>query len=207
MNPAIQTLPRGRIKEAVAVLTRAFMHDPIFSHYFPNSIDRARVFTILFNDIIRANLISGHVYCALEGDTMTGAAIWRPPHAEAPTLRQRLHSASAAWRLRRISKSAAAELAAGFGVLETLHPKRPHWHLMFIGVDSSSRMKRIGSHLMAPVLALADERRELCYLETPFRETHHFYRRLGFEIGATCNPFRDAPTIWLMSRGLGPTML
>lgn len=203
MPAAVQPLPRGKIKEAVATLTRAFAHDPIFNHYFPDSGDRARVFTVFFNDVIRANLGSGHVYCALDGDRMIGAAVWHPPGAGAPRFRDRLRSAVAAWQVRQVSKGAAINLFAGFETLEALHPQRSHWHLMFIGVDKSSRMQHAGSHLMAPVLSLADKRGEVCYLETPFPDTHAFYQRLGFKITLTCNPFPCAPTIWTMTREPG----
>ena len=44
MQPSIVILPEKRVDAAVAVLTSAFLPDPIFSFYFPESeIGRAHV--------------------------------------------------------------------------------------------------------------------------------------------------------------------
>jgi ribosomal protein S18 acetylase RimI-like enzyme len=200
MDLSVQLLPRKRVREAVAVLTKAFAEDPIFNHYFPDGDERSRVFRLFFTDLIRTNLRLGHVYCALAGQRMIGAAVWHPPGAPGPSIKDRVRSAITGWRVARISKQAAEDLFAGFAELETLHPERPHWHLLFIGVDKAARTKHVGSDLLKPVLSLADKRGQLCYLETPFPETHQFYRRSGFQITGTSHPFRGAPTIWIMSR-------
>jgi hypothetical protein len=54
-----------------------------------------------------------------------------------------------------------------------------------------------------PVLQQADAAHALCYLETPFRQTHVFYQRLGFQITSESHPFRGAPPLWTMLRQPG----
>jgi len=206
LGALIRPLPQNRIRDAIAVLSNAFVDDPIFNHFFPDPNDRSRVFALFFNDLIRANLRFGHVYCALDGENIIGAAVWRPPEAGEPSRIDRIRSQRTGRRIGRISNNAAAEVFAGFAQLEACHPSRPHWYLMFIGVERQCRAMHVGSSLMRPVLSLADRKREPCYLETPFPETRAFYQKQGFEMTRTSHPFRGAPAIWAMTRepGTGP---
>ena len=81
-----------------------------------------------------------------------------------------------------------------------MHPEEPHWYLAFVGVDPALQRTGVGSRLLAPVQALADHDGLPCYLETPFPETHAFYRRLGFEVATLTQPFAGAPGLWTMVR-------
>ena len=87
--------------------------------------------------------------------------------------------------------------------MESLHPEEPHWYLAFVGVDPAAQRSGVGSRLLSPVLAQADAAGRLCYLETPFPETHQFYRRHGFELGKAARPFQGAPGLWTMLRNPG----
>lgn len=200
MQPTIDMLPPQRADEAVAVLTAAFMPDPIFSFYFPEATRRARVFGAFFNDVIASHLRFGHVYAALLDGAIVGAAVWRPPGADEPTELDRARADAAERVVREIDNAAAEALFGGFAALEAGHPAEPHWYLFFSGITPASQGRGFGSLLLAPVLKLADESRKLCYLETPFPRTHIFYRRLGYEITYTGNPFVGAPTLWAMTR-------
>jgi len=81
-----------------------------------------------------------------------------------------------------------------------LHPVVPHWYLAFVGIDTKLQGRGIGRKLMAPVLNRADREGTLCYLETPFVETHDFYRALGFDLRPKAKPFKGAPGLWPMER-------
>jgi GNAT superfamily N-acetyltransferase len=102
--------------------------------------------------------------------------------------------------VRALYPRAARELFDGFANLERLHPSMPHWYLMFVGIDVGLQSQGLGSRLLAPVLQRADSAGTLCYLETPFRRTHAFYERLGFELTSESHPFRGAPSLWTMIR-------
>ena len=91
-------------------------------------------------------------------------------------------------------------LYQGFDNTVRLHPNQQHWYLLFIGVHPDSQGLGIGRKLMQPVLKLADERGELCYLETPFPETHEFYRSQGYDLRPPSYPFKGAPQLWTMVR-------
>ena len=199
-EPTVSRLPARFIREAVTVLRDAFQQDPIFEFHFPDSVLRARALEAFFDDVIRAHMRFRHVYAAMSGDRLVGAAVWRPPHATADTWRDRLRAFITRCRLMMLSKDAARKLLRGFAALEATHPRVPHWYLFFIGLDPALRGHGIGAWLMAPVLKAADATCSLCYLETPFPQTIEFYRKLGYEVTSEPRPFPGAPQLWAMTR-------
>jgi GNAT superfamily N-acetyltransferase len=200
VQPSIVPLPPDRVRQAVRVLSTAFAADPIFSHYFPDAAQHSVVLGAFFDDIVRSHLRFGHVYAALLDGSLVGAALWRPPDARLPTARDRQREMATERRVRAVDPIAADALFAGFAATLRDHPAEPHWYLFFTGIEPALQGRGLGSLLLAPVLAIADRSRTLCYLETPFPRTHEFYRRLGFEMTQAGRPFSGAPTLWTMTR-------
>jgi GNAT superfamily N-acetyltransferase len=196
----IGILPRRLSGRAVGVLARAFDQDPILTHYLGQVPRRAFAYQMFFTDIVRSALPLGHVYAATANTRLLGVAVWKPPNAPPDSFRTRATSALRAFVVRSLYPRAGRELFAGFANLESLHPSVPHWYLMFVGIDVGLQSQGLGSRLLTPVLQLADAARTLCYLETPFRRTHAFYQRLGFEVASESHPFRGAPPLWTMVR-------
>lgn len=203
-EPSITHLPASRIGEAVIVLRDAFLDDPIFGFHFPDPILRAKVLQIFFDGIVRTHFRFGQIYAATQGSEIVGASVWRPPNAMADTLRDQLRNAFMRFRLMARSPKATNKLMRGFRALEATHPGGPYWYLFFIGIDSRFRGRGVGTQLMAPVLKIADATRCLCYLETPFSNTHAFYRGLGYEISSELLPFPGATQLWAMTRRPSP---
>ena len=200
MTTVVSPLPVERIGDAVALLQRTFMHDPIFCHFFPDPASRSSVFTAFFGMIVNTHIQFGHVYRAERDGAIIGAAVWRPPDAGDPTEQDRELENEALKNVRAIDPIASDRLTAGFGRLQAGHPADPHWYLFFVGVAPSCRGQRVGEQLLTPVLHAADAAGTLCYLETPFPRTHAFYQRLGFKMRSEENPFTGAPPVWTMIR-------
>lgn len=196
----ITRLPAERVTEAVGVLSRAFAEDPVLTFYLNEPSRRTRAYRAFFGNVIRAHLRFGHVYAGMIDDYVAGAAVWRPPEAGAPTLRDRLRTFTAELTVRALFPRTADGLFRGFDATKVLHPNEPHWYLLFVGIDTDLQGKGIGAGLLGPVLELADGTGTLCYLETPFPRTHAFYRRLGFQIASESHPFVGAPSLWTMIR-------
>jgi GNAT superfamily N-acetyltransferase len=77
--------------------------------------------------------------------------------------------------------------------VECLHPKYPHWNLETLGIRHDAQGRGIGTRLMAPGLARADQAGLPCYLTTAKRENLAFYERFGFEVWTTrCRWFLTA---------------
>src|SRR5215469_15027919 len=103
MELRVGRLGADSVSAAVSVLCQAFAADPVFSHYFPNRLDRDRVFNLIFSDLIAANKRFGSVYAAHEGSELSAAAIWRAPHATT-SLRDRARSSIAQHQIRHVSR-------------------------------------------------------------------------------------------------------
>ena len=200
MTVLVAPLSAARIGQAVEILRRAFMPDPIFSHFFPDPSQRSSVFAAFFGMVVQTHIRFGHVYGAEQDGALVGAAVWRPPDADGPTEHDQALEQVAIAEVRATDVAACDALMAGFGLLEAGHPGEPHWYLFFVGVDPRRQGQRIGEQLLAPVLRAADAAGNPCYLETPFPRTHAFYRRLGFHMRSEGHPFAGAPTLWTMLR-------
>jgi GNAT superfamily N-acetyltransferase len=196
----IGLLPSRHVDAAIGLLAAAFQDDPIFCFHFPNPQLRRKVLELFFGDVVRAHLRINHVHAAFAGASLIGAAVWRPPNAVVTGWSFRLRSLITRCRLLTRSPRAGKKLLQGFARLEATHPDTPHWYLFFIGIDRRRRGHGLGARLMAPVLQAADAGRMPCYLETPFRQTLPFYRKLGYEVIGEPRPFPGAPQLWAMKR-------
>jgi len=200
MEIQIAPIAGNEIDEAIAVLTCAFMPDPIFSYFFPRPLDRAGVFAACFRAAVVVHRRFGHVYVAKHAGVVVGTAVWRSPDAGEPSAEDMALEHRAAEAVAAIDPAAAAGLLGGFKTIAAQHPAQPHWYLFFVGLDPALQGRGIGRRLLAPVLDAADASATPCYLETPFARTHAFYRGLGFDIASEGHPFVDAPTVWTMLR-------
>jgi GNAT superfamily N-acetyltransferase len=142
----------------------------------------------------------GHLY-AVHRDGLAAVAAWIPP-GRGPVTDWRTHATAGIVRL--LYPHRARTLYAGFAGMAELHPQGPHWHLAFVGVDPRFQGAGLGADVLGPVLERADADGTLCYLETPFRRTHAFYGRLGFELTRELSPeespFGAPAPVWTMTR-------
>ena len=196
----VASLPENSIREAGRLLARAFVADPVITHFLGGRNRRRVAFPAFFRAIILENVDSGYVFGAWQQTHLVGVAVWTPPRAAPPTAAKRFGTLVDRAVVRALFPWRSSKLYSGFAATAPLHPKEPHWYLAFVGVEPNQQAKGIGRHLLAPVLALADQNRTVCYLETPFPATHDFYRRSGFLLKGEHRPFRDAPPIWTMMR-------
>jgi ribosomal protein S18 acetylase RimI-like enzyme len=197
MNVEVGPLPRRRVRAASRLLTAAFADDGILSRFLPGRRGQVAI-PAFFAAILDEHLQT--TYAASAGRELVGVAAWAPPDAQPTSFAARLRPRSRLLLVRALFPQSSQQLFAGFRELERLHPSEEHWYLAFAGVDPSRQGEGIGDSLLRPVLAQADRDGVFCYLETPFPRTHAFYRRLGFEIISTEQPFVDARPLDIMIR-------
>ena len=198
-QPPVGHLQLRDVPSAVGVLVRAFAADPILTHFFIGA-RRAVAYRLLFGDLVLSHLARGQAYALRANGRLVAVALWSSPGPAEIALLERIRAGVFARALEIVCPRAARDLSAGFEKLSHMHPPEPHWYLAFVGVEPGHQGMGLGARLLAPVLAAADERQELCYLETPFPRTHAFYRRLGFETTGEHRPFAGAPPIWTLVR-------
>lgn len=197
---SVMRLPFEQIPGAARLLSRAFAEDPVLTYYLNDARRREVAYPAFFRASLSENWESGFVYGAHLGGKLVGVAVWAPPEGSVASAKferraKRNHAIVAAQFPQQIPA-----MQRGYEAIQKLHPQVPHWYLLFVGIDPSVQSEGIGSKLLAPVLRIADRRREICYLETPFPETHRFYGRQGFELKPPSYPFRGAAKVWTMVR-------
>ena len=199
-------LPGERLGEAAGLLARCFHANPNFTDLFPNDRARARALPRMFAAGLQDALGFGHVYAAVRksgnaaGEELAGVAAWLPP-GEFPLsatrqLRALPHMAGV---LAAAPRSARRLLRYTAGIAK-LHPARPYWYLEMIGVDPSARGLGVGTRLLEPVLDLADETEQPCYLETMTERNVDWYRGLGFKVREEARFVHGGPPNWTMIR-------
>jgi ribosomal protein S18 acetylase RimI-like enzyme len=85
-------------------------------------------------------------------------------------------------------------------LIETKHPRQPHWYLATLGTAVDLQGKGVGSALMAPVTEHCDKEGLPAYLESSKERNVPFYRRHGFEVVKEVRLPNDGPLIWTMWR-------
>lgn len=197
----IVRMRRDQFAATRQMLTRAFLDYPLMIFANDQLERRRRGVTTLYGAIVRDTLRHGevHVSAGLEG-----ACCWLPPGVRLPSFAREV-------------RSGMLGLPLGFGwagfqrlvdfdhVQRRLHEQYatgPHWFLATIGVDPAHQGRGIGSALMAPVLARADEQRVPCYLETHTTGNVRLYERHGFRVMEHIENPTSVP-LWAMLRSPG----
>jgi GNAT superfamily N-acetyltransferase len=197
---AILLAPAYR-RRAGAVLTRAFMDDPIYSFLFPDPIRRARYTSRMWNALVHTALVCGKVYTTPSFD---GVACWIAPGNADLTFVQALRTGFALpLAVGRFPPKARKQMLRGIGVFERerrrLNPKA-YWYLQALGVEPARQGRGVGAGLLAPILSIASEQGLPCYLETETEGNVTFYGKQGFRVLSTLE-FPDSPLrLWTMSR-------
>jgi GNAT superfamily N-acetyltransferase len=127
-------------------------------------------------------------------DAAVGAAVWLLP-VETP-----VHNAEA----KAKAEFLAAALGANGGdayrsIIEFMRPRalaavaESVWYLSIVGVAPAAQGRGIGTRLIEPTLAEADEACVECYLETFDQQNLSFYQRIGFSaVGSHAEPVTGA---------------
>ena len=191
----VAPMPRKHVRAAGRLLAAAFDRDPVIGHFMPRSAKRRMVLPGFFRSTIEEALPLGHVYELVESSILLGAAVWFPPAVSGAANAAPWRARTALIPARLAYRHQLSRLLSGFERLGDHHPDQPHWYLAFVGVSPTRQSHGFGAHLLAPVLEQADAADQLCYLETPFPQTHAFYDRLGFQRVDELRVFDDAPPV------------
>ena len=194
----IARMQRRQFATVREMLARAFLEYPLMQYVNPELTRRRRGVITLYGGIVRDTLRHGevHVSAGLEG-----ACCWLPPGVGLPTFAREVRSGMLALPLG-FGWAGFQRLVDFDKVQLQLHEKYavgPHWFLATIGVDPAHQGRGIGSALMAPVLARADQERMPCYLETHTTANVRLYERHGFRVMEHLENPTSVP-LWAMLR-------
>jgi ribosomal protein S18 acetylase RimI-like enzyme len=194
-------LPEDRLYEAADVLTRSFLANPNFVDLFPDEEARARALPHVQRACLRDALGMGRVYAASRGGELLGVAAWLPPGGFPLSPRRQFRAVPDMVRVLAAAPRSFGRLLRFTDGVTKLHPAQPYWYLEAVGVEPAAQGMGIGTLLLEPVLAGADEAGQLCYLETMTERNVAWYRRLGFEVRSAGVSFTPGgPANWTMIR-------
>lgn len=174
-------LEAQHVKQACAVLARAFHDDPMMQYLIADDARRARLLPSFFGIAVR--------YCLRYGEGFTtsdveGVACWLPPGDTIPTfgrlLRVAMHGAPLGFGWSGLRRYSVAE-----DYIDAIHKRLmpgAHWYLWVLGVELACQGQGIGSLLMQPALARTDAQGLPCYLETENAVNVAFYEKRGFRV-------------------------
>jgi len=173
----------------------AFLDDPVWLHL----LGRHRATVVRAGRALGA-LSMAHIAddCSTITTDGAAAAIWAPPKRYRITPRQFLPYLPAA--VRGLGPGGMARLISMSDV-EKLHPREPHYYLAVLGTHPDHQGRGLGSAVLAPTMAKADEDGVACYLESSKESNVAFYARHGFEVTGTHDIAEGkGPRLWLMWR-------
>ena len=174
-------------KLGTAVLSRAFLGDPLYRYIFPDNDERSLVLSRLFGAVVGYSLKFGLVHSTA---SVEGVACWLSPGNTKVTFWRMFRTGMAFQRaVGRIQADARGQLLDALAYTDGIHKRLlagnymdSHWYLWALGVDPEYQGRGIGGKLIQPVLILSDRSGNPCYLETFNERNVAFYERWGFEV-------------------------
>ena len=168
-------------KQASEVMGKAFLNDPLWKYLVPDETRRALVASLSMNILVRYSFLYGKIYTT---PTLDGVACWLPPGETTPSFSRlvRIGIRSAPFQLGWTGFRRYLAIENFCGKVHKSIVPGTHWYLWGLGVKPSRQGLGIGGMLMQPVLALADNDRLTCYLETMNEKNVPFYEKYGFRV-------------------------
>lgn len=194
MSPRAVPLAPELVRGAADAIAAGFMDNEIWVWLLPGDWQRRRLLPRHYRAMLRrVHMRRGATWTT---PATEGAAIWFPPGTLTLTRRERLAEIvsllpEAVPNIRRIARWE--------GLIARHHPREPHWYLETLSVAPASQRSGIGTALIEPGLARADDDGLPAFLETQRQSNIPFYRRFGFELTDEIS-LPDSPPLWLMWR-------
>jgi GNAT superfamily N-acetyltransferase len=172
-QPTIRLVQHGDVARAVSVQVTAFSADPIMRWLWPEPREYLRHFPDLVHGFGGGAFAHGAAHVA---DAFLGGTLWLSPGVTPDEeALERLTNET-------IPEPARSEVLSILEQMGAAHPKEPHWHLAFIGVDPAHQGRGIGAALLRSTLARVDEQHLAAYRESSNPANVSFYRRHGFDV-------------------------
>jgi ribosomal protein S18 acetylase RimI-like enzyme len=182
LNIAVETITPRHAGAAGDVLTASHERYPAFRYLFPDPEVRRRVLGPFMTATARDAARQGHALGAFDGGALVGVALWMPPGTFPLSAARKARMAPALLRTMLAAGSAFWAFARAGSELENDHPPETAWYLEALGVHPRAQRRGVGSQLVTPVLAIADESGRPCHLHTSDPSNVDYYRRFGFEV-------------------------
>jgi GNAT superfamily N-acetyltransferase len=192
--PEVHLVRPEDVPAAAASLVRAFYDDPMLIYMFPDSRTRGRALHRFF--ILQLRQSSKKRLLAYTTEDCRSTALWMPPRTGPPGVREVIAQVPMFLIMgRRVG--AALQLVQ---LVESHHPKAPHYYLGGLGTDPQWQWRGLGSAVLGPVLEICDREGLPAYLESSKESNVAFYERHRFEVTDEVSVPDGSVRLWLMWR-------
>jgi GNAT superfamily N-acetyltransferase len=184
----------GDIRPLARSLAKAFGDDPVMEWLFGEDARRREArLRRFFGHEAKRHRKHGEV---LTSEGCEGAAFWDPPDLWHTSL---LDLVRAVPVVAPALGSRLPRTLRGLKMIETAHPRAPHWYLAVLGTEPAAQGKGIGASLLEPILGRCDREGMGAYLESSKEKNILYYQRFGFAVtGEITLP--GGPNLWPMWR-------
>jgi len=172
-DPTVRRIEGTEVSRAIDTLTMAFAADPTMRWLWPES----DVYLRSFPRLVAA--FGGRAFQhagAHADDGFGGVALWLPPGVTPDG------DAVVALFRETVPQPRLDDALGMLDAMEEHTPEDAHWHLAFIGVDTSRQGEGLGGHVMREGVGMCDEEGVPGYLESSNPGNIPFYQRHGYEI-------------------------
>ncbi|MHA2399883.1 MAG: GNAT family N-acetyltransferase [Promethearchaeota archaeon] len=180
----LSQINRNQIKSAAKVLARAFLNDPLYIAYFPDSSKRIEQNYHLMKNSILYCMKYGEIF--ITSPKLEGVALWQLNEP-----RKKKQDDPFKLFLNWINFSLAIALGKDLETVQSIYsythsihyelvPSR-HWYFFILGVDPHFQGKGYASRLIKPMLARIDKDHLPCYLDTNNEQNIDLYQHFGFK--------------------------
>jgi ribosomal protein S18 acetylase RimI-like enzyme len=172
-EPMVRAVDRREAARATSVQMMAFSADPVMRWLWPEPDAYVQHFPTFVRGF--GGRAFAHDAAHVTADFM-GGSLWLPPSVgtDDETL-QKLFDET-------LPEAKRSAILAMLDIFETVHPKEPHWHLCFLGVDPTRQCQGLGAALLRHALAPIDAQHQYAYLESSNPANIALYQRHGFEV-------------------------
>jgi GNAT superfamily N-acetyltransferase len=177
----VQTTTRKTYRQAVKVLARAFLGEPVTGAVYRGltTTQKEKNLTADFTGELAVCLRRGEPLEVLVNGAVRAAAVIYPPGAlPLPRLDQWYIWWSSIWGHARYD---LRKWAYWLEETEKLRPKHPHYYLEYMGVEPAFQGRGLGSFLLEDLTRRADQAGAGSYLETATPRNMSLYQRFGFQ--------------------------
>ncbi len=197
----VALLAEAQVEDAIAVLARAFLDDPLWSWIEPDRAGREAALRRFMGVSVRSGLVFGETYTT--PDAVLGVACWEPPHVSASDPGPGVAPSGGIDAPRYVGDNALRRFQAMSDYQKSFRRRdmtMPFWYLALLGVEPAAQRSGVATTLIAPVLARADAAGQPCYLETEREANVGYYARHGFEVLQSGQNPLAGPPFWTMMR-------
>ncbi len=195
----VETLDKARYGKASHVVGRAFFDYPLMTYAMPHVHRRRSAVELLYDAILWDSFRWGEVHVSPQLDAVCA---WLPPEHAVPTFWRQARSGMLKLPLR-FGLRGFRRLTAYDDMARKLHHDHapmPHYYLSLIGVLPEQQGQGLGSTLMQPMLARADDQKLHCWLDTHLEKNVWLYERHGFEVARLAEVVGHPVPVWGMLR-------